>query len=123
MGRKSDDYFVESAPAIERRIYLRKRLRDNWRGAGTALPIAELTALAEHLFVSKFFLQTEFDNPQTFGALLEKVQREQTRVGEWKSRYPLVTVEKALSDLRRILEITRREKRKNHQSFSQTSSR
>lgn len=120
MGKNADAYFVESAPAIERRIRARNRLRRIWRGGKS---VSEVAALADQLFVSERFLQNECNHPQTFGALLEKVEREQSRLGDWKNNYPLVTVEKALGDLRRILETQRREPRVNLQSFSQTSSR
>lgn len=123
MGQKADDYFVESAQAVEQRIYLRKRLRDLWNCGETTVPISEMIALADKLFVSKSFLQNEFNSPQTFGGLLEKVEQEQLRIGEWKNNHPFVTVEKALGDLRQILERMRREKLKHCQSFSQTSSR
>ena len=123
MGKNADDYYVESAPAIERRIYLRNRLRGLWTGGESVSSVSEIAALAEQLFVSESFLRDEFDNSPTFGGMLEKIEREQFRVGDWKNNYPLVTVEKALFDLRRILETRRREQDKNLQSFSQTSSR
>lgn len=123
MGKGSVDYFVESAQAIERRIYLRKRLRDLWKSDKDGLSMAEFAALADKLFVSKSFLQIEFHDARTFGGMLEKIEREQTRIGEWNNNHSLVTVEKAIFDLRQILERQRREKRRNCQSFAQTSSR
>ncbi len=110
MGKNSDDYFVEGAQAIERRVYLRNRLRALWKNRAATNFCSEFAALAEKLFVSKSFLQTEFNGSQTFGGMLEKVERHQHRVGAWTENYPLVTVEKALFDLRQILERTRREK-------------
>ena len=123
MGKNSDDYFVESAQAIERRIHLRKRLRDLWKIRAAPNSRFELAALADQLFVSKNFLQTEFNVSQTFGGMLENIERHQIRVGAWMENHPLVTVEKALFDLRQILERTRREKGANRQSFAQTSNR
>ena len=123
MGKDSNDYFVESAQAIERRIYLRNRLRELWKGGKNNLSANVSAALSDQLFVGQNFLQAQFHAAQTFGAMLEKIEREQTRIGEWKEIYPLVTVEKALGDLRQILETQRRERRKNRQSFAQTSSR
>ena len=123
MGENGDEYWVESARAIERRIKNRSDLRILWRHGATA----DLTAarLAANLHVSKEFLEAELLNPQTFGSLLEKVQQEQIICGEWASRYPLELIRKALSDLRSLAEKLRREKRAlaANQSFSQTSRR
>ncbi|MCY7377342.1 MAG: glycosyltransferase [Pyrinomonadaceae bacterium] len=123
MGQNADDYFVESAQSIERRICLRRRLRDLWNRGAAAVSVSEIAALAGQLFVCKSFLQAEFHDSKTFGGMLERVQHEQIRIGEWKKNFPLVTVEKALFDLRQTLETLRREKRKNNQSFAHTSSR
>ena len=123
MGENSDEYWVESAMAIERRIKNRSDLRTLWRHGATA----DLTAarLAGKLHVSKEFLEAELFNSQTFGSLHEKVQQEQMIKGEWASRYPLELIRKALSDLRSLAEKLRREKRAlaANQSFSQTSRR
>ncbi len=122
MGENADDYYVESAKAISKRIGLRNRLR-RLRQNGAKIFNDEVSALAEQLFVSESFLQTEFERPQTFGAMFEKIEREQSNLGEWAKRNPLVTIEQSLFDLRQILERLRREQLQNHYSFSQTSSR
>jgi glycosyltransferase involved in cell wall biosynthesis len=123
MGEKGDEYWVESARAIERRIKNRCDLRRLWRHGATADLNAAL--VAGNLHVSKKFLETQLFNSQTFGSLLEKVQQEQFITGEWANRYPLELITKALSDLRNLAERLRREKRAltaDH-SFSQTSRR
>ncbi|MDQ2746188.1 MAG: glycosyltransferase family 2 protein [Acidobacteriota bacterium] len=123
LGRNSENYLVESAAAIERRIDLRRHLRDLWKSGRRNFRRTDLTALADDLFVPESFLQTAFAVPQTFGSLLEKIEHEQHRRGEWAQHYQPVAVEKALGDLRRILEKRRRECPKNYQAFAQTSSR
>ena len=123
MGRNSDEYFVESAAAIERRVYLRSRLRDLWKRREMIPIVCEMDALADQLFVPESFLRTELENLQTFGAMLENIEREQHRIGGWANTYPLAAIEKTLGDLRRILKIRRRETPTGVQSFAQTSRR
>ncbi len=123
MGRNFDEYFVESAAAVEQRFYLRSRLRDLWKRREIIPIFPETNALADQLFVPESFLRTELENPQTFGAMLENIEREQHRIGGWANNYPLMAVEKTLGELRRILEVRRREVPVDIQSFSQTSKR
>jgi hypothetical protein len=106
MGCNGDEYLVESAQSIERRLCARKRLREIWKNK--KFQIEATNKIARDLLISDEFLKLESSVPQTFGSLYEKVLREQNRLGEWMKENPLVNVEKAIYDLRLMLEKLRR---------------
>lgn len=110
MGCNGDDYFVESARAIERRLRARKNLRDAWqaRKTGELLQSGKIQKLADDLFVTEEFLTEKLDAAQTFGGFYEEVLREQNAIGEWARENPLEVVEKAIYELRLMLEKSRR---------------
>jgi len=108
MGRCGDDYLVESAQSIERRLCARKNLREIWKNENDIFQIEEIKKIAHDLLISDEFLCFELSVPQPFGSLYEKVLCEQNRIGEWAKENPLVTVEKAISDLRLMLEKLRK---------------
>lgn len=110
MGRNGDKYLVESAQTIERRLRARKNLRRIWenKAANKHFQLEEIKKLADALLVSEEFLRRELSDRQTFGSLHEKVIREQNISGEWTKENPLVNIEKAIYDLRLLLEKMRR---------------
>lgn len=121
MGENGDTYFVESAEAIAQRIYLRGILR-KLHGEKNPRP-AQISMLAGKLLISPKVLETELARLQTFGSLLEKVHHAQHDAGEWKRKYPLTCVSRAINDLRKLLEIIRRENHSPERFFVHTSSR
>lgn len=108
MGRNGDEYLVESARSIERRLRSRKKMRQVWKTKNDHFQIDEIKKLAGDLLISEEFLQLELSSPQTFGSLNEKVFHEQNRIGEWAKENPLVGIKKAVYDLRLMLEKIRR---------------
>ena len=110
MGENGSDYLVESAAAILRRLECRKELRDLWQNAQihAALRKNELKILADKLLVRRDYLTEELNNPQPFGAFYEKLLIEQARTGEWHRNFSLVSVERAIFELRLALEKRRR---------------
>ena len=98
MGKNGDQYLVESAAAIERRLILRKQLRGLWKSGQKS------KRLADDLMIAKVFLQHELNDSPTFGGFYEKIIGEQNRVGDWDQENPLENIEKAVFDLRRRLE-------------------
>ena len=98
MGKNGDQYLVESAAAIERRLILRKQLRGLWKSGQKS------KRLADDLMIAKVFLQHELNDSPTFGGFYEKIIGEQNRVGDWHKENPLENIEKAVFDLRRRLE-------------------
>lgn len=121
MGRNGDTYYVESAQAVIERIKSRNLLRKFW--GEKKFSTAETKQLAGKLMIGQNFLEKELQKEQSFGALLEKVQRAQYETGAWQTAYPLVCVSRAISDLRENLEILRRGDSKKANYFTQTSSR
>ncbi|MGI8468607.1 MAG: glycosyltransferase [Pyrinomonadaceae bacterium] len=114
MGQNGVEYLVESAAAIERRLRARKNLRCSWREIQNKNRCQKdkIKTLAGDLLIPFEYLQNEISAPQTFGSLYEKVLCEQNQNGEWKKENSLTTVEKAISDLRSLLEKFRRGERK-----------
>lgn len=110
MGQNGDKYLVESAQSIERRLRTRKNLRRIWKdeNKNKYFQVDEIKKLADALLISEEFLRGELSVRQTFGSLNEKVIREQNRSGEWIKENPLVNIEKAIYDLRLLLEKMRR---------------
>lgn len=106
MGKNGDEYFVESAHSIDRRLRTRKKLRRLWRNGNEnkLFQIDEIKKLAADFFVSEEFIRLELSSPQTFGSLHEKILHEQNKIGEWAKENPLVGIERAIYDLRLMLE-------------------
>lgn len=108
MGQNGDEYLVESAQSIERRLQTRKKLRRIWKDKNKYFQIDEIKKLADDFFVSEEFIRCEISSPQTFGSLHEKILHEQNKIGEWAKENPLVNIERAIYDLRLMLEKNRR---------------
>lgn len=125
IGEKGDDYLVESASAIKRRLQARKNLRDLWNDSERRRGVSkdEIKYLADNLLISAEFLENRLNAAHTFGILYEEILHEQNLVGEWHRENPLVSIERAIFDLRLMLEQARREQFNFNQDFSQTSSR
>lgn len=113
MGQNGDDYLVESAQSIERRLCARKHLRRLWRNETKIFRNGEINEeeirnLSDALMISGDFLRLELSSRQSFGNLYEKVLIEQHRRGEWEKENRLVPIEKAIYDLRLMLEKMRK---------------
>ena len=105
MGKNGDQYLVESAATIERRLILRKKLRGLWKSEQKNMCLSDgLKTLADNLLISADFLNNELNDSPTFGRLHEKVIDEQNRNGDWHKENPREPVEKAVFDLRLRLE-------------------
>lgn len=105
MGRNNDDYLVESAAAIEKRVLARKTLRGFWMRAraGDFPAIEEILPLAEILCVSVAGISVELKRQQSFGELMEKIVYFQKVHGGWKRQNRLVCIENALAELHKKL--------------------
>ena len=105
MGENGDEYLVESAAAIERRLIARRNLRNLWNSTNNRRCLSERTKiLADDLMISHEFLRGELNNAATFGRLYEKILGEQLRTGDWQKENPLASIEKAIFDLRLLLQ-------------------
>jgi len=111
MGQNGDVFLVESAQAIERRLVARNNLRNflSQPKSKNKYDHKEIIKLAGTFYITPNFLAQMLNQSQTFGCLLEKVYKNQARIGEWSNRNPQVPVEIAISDLRRKLEKLRGE--------------
>ena len=123
LGKTTADYLVESAAAARQRIYWKNELRKLWVNAAQNAVSRKAAVCADALLVSGNFLRDELQKQQSFGVLLENVERRQSADGEWARVYPLAEVAAALADLRLILTDLRRRAAAPLQSFSHTSSR
>ncbi|CAN5250313.1 glycosyltransferase [soil metagenome] len=105
MGKNGDVYLVESAQTIEKRLTARRELRKFWRSikSENLLDFTEISTLTEQLCIPNVSLLTALKNSETFGILMEKLIAEQNATEKWKQENPLVSVEEAISDLRKKL--------------------
>ena len=103
MGKNGDEYLVESAQTIEKKIKARRELRKLWQNVKSknSFESSVTDALAEKLCISKVNLITVLENSKTFGILNEKIIEEQNANDKWKQENPLVSVQKAIFDLRK----------------------
>ncbi len=124
MGERGADFLVESAPTIERKFKVKRKLREVWQRAKSfRFPTtADVYQLSENLHISSEFIVSELRSSTTFGSLYEKVLGEQKRLGEWEKRNSPVTLSTAINGLREIVKSASL-RRSNLYSFSQTSSR
>ena len=113
MGRNGDEYLVESAQTIEKKITARRELRKFWQNVKSKhyFESSEIDALAEKLCISKENLVKVLKNSETFGILNGKIIEEQNANNKWKQDNPLVSVQKAIFDLRKNLEEVRSSKK------------
>lgn len=106
MAENDAVYSVESAQSIEKRILMRKKLKQLWQRVkkNTFLSFDEILPIAENLCVPPKWLYEKIKEPQTFGYLMEKISDRQIESGEWSAQNPLVRIENAIYDLKRKLE-------------------
>jgi len=102
MGAARQPHLVESATAVEARLYAHRSLRVVWRtiGIGEATPAHEITAVAHSLGIRSNWLADSLAWRQTFGALVEQVERQQTITGEWAERWPAAEIAETVRALR-----------------------
>ena len=60
----------------------------------------KLKEAAGRIFVSSNFIAQEIEKHRTFGTLYENLLREQDETGEWSRKFPLVSLDVALADLK-----------------------
>ena len=109
MGRQYQPFLVEPPQAVEARLQVRRSLRVSWQRlqSGHQLASNHVGMLADHLGVDTRWLVNALEHSQTFGLLLEQIERQSK--GAW-SELPARKVEigQALSDLRLRLHCLRR---------------
>ena len=110
MGRQQQPFLVEPAAAIETRLRGRHGLRGQWRRIlnGYQPTYRDIAPLANHLGVATAWLMNELALLHPLGLLLERIEQRQQERGAWVKRWPLVTIEQAICDLRIRLDCLRR---------------
>ena len=110
--KNGEDFMVESADALEQRFANHGKLRHIWNKIQNRIvpENSEITKPSEFFRLSVADLRDELSKPQTFGMLLENVYRLRDEKNVSANDYPLVTVEKAVSDLNEKLENYRTKK-------------
>ena len=113
MGKNGDDYLVESAQTIEKRLTARRELRRFWQATKSknSFEFAEIYKLAQKLCISNKNLLSSLKNSETFGILTEKIGEKQNANDKWKQENPLVPVQDAIYDLRKNLDKLRASKK------------
>lgn len=106
MGRNGDEYLVESAQTIEKRLTARREIRRFWQAAKSKnlIDFTEIYKLAQKLCISNTSLLSSLKSSETFGILMEKIIEEQNASDKWKQENPLVPVQNAISDLQKNLD-------------------
>jgi glycosyltransferase involved in cell wall biosynthesis len=116
MGQQNQVFLVESAQAIETRLYARYQLRKIWKAVlnGSLVTSDQVAPISEALGINTQWLVLELMQPNTFGQLFERVEQRMSDEGAWSARYPFVDIKEAISDLRNSVA----EKRKLKTSIS-----
>lgn len=107
LGEKGEDFLVESADALEKRFSSHGSLRKIWNNRRNRIEPqnAEIGKLAEFFEVSFADLGGELSKPQTFGRLLENIYRLKNEKNGSVNDLPLISVEQAVVDLEKMLDI------------------
>lgn len=106
LGENGEEFLVESAETLENKFKAQGKLRFIWQNlqVGRNPEVIEMKTLADLFCVPfEYFLQ-EILKPQTFGLLLENVYLMQNEQRTRSNQNPLVSVEKAVVDLKNKLE-------------------
>lgn len=111
MGQQQQPFLVEPAGAIAARLQARHHLRLLFqRGLHGYPPTSTAIALpASQLGVDRTWLTTALAQSASFGALWEQIEQRQRQEESWQQRWSLVNIEQAIADLRRLLELLRRQ--------------
>lgn len=101
MGQQNQPFLVESAAAVETRLKARRQLRTLWRRIlnGYQHSAKDVVSYASTLGVGAQWLWLELTQPQSFELLFERVEACQQHHAQWQQRWPLVSLEQAISDL------------------------
>ncbi len=94
---------VESAKTLMEKWRMRQQLRSCWQARKMRNPLnRHITSLAVNIGVSPKWLQKEMDLSVYFGALWEKVEQ-QLYSGAWRQQQQLISIDKAIGELRGCL--------------------
>jgi hypothetical protein len=101
MGQQNQPFLVESAPAIETQLKVRRQLRNLWHRIldGYQHTAKDIASYANTLGINAQWLWGELTQPQTFELLFERIEAHQQQNELWQQQWPLVSLEQAIADL------------------------
>ncbi len=121
MGIDEQPFLVESVEAIALRLQARHQLRLIWSGIldGYQPGITHIAQIAADLEVNAQWLTkeltpnyrlpiTNYQSPNTFGLLFEKIEQRQQQEGIWAQRWQKVEIRQAIAQLRIYLDKLRK---------------
>ena len=110
LAKRGEDFMVESAETVEKRIKMRNALRRIWlkEQGKSSVKTAEPEKFAAGLFVSAEYLFDQLRKQKSFGAFLEHIYQKQGEQSNRQRENSLVPIGEAVRDLRKKLEKLRR---------------
>lgn len=102
MNLSNQCQLAEPAEAVLLRLRNRQRLRACWQMAGGTRQATVLASIAHELLIDPAWLLVTIEQRTSFGQLWEKVEQ-QMAASEWASRWPPVSIARAIQDLREHL--------------------
>jgi Glycosyl transferase family 2 len=102
LGQQRQPYLVESAAALESRLWGRRNLRELWSRAlnGFQPNDREVRAIADLLQISPPWLRQVMIEFDSFAKLFALVEQQQVQEGKWQKAWSLVEIKQAIADLR-----------------------
>lgn len=102
LGQQRQSYLVESAAALETRLWGRRRLRELWSSVVDGLqPNAqEVRAIAHLLYISPLWLNQAIVKAESFAELFGLIEQQQVQEGNWHKVWKPVEIKRAIADLR-----------------------
>jgi Glycosyl transferase family 2 len=102
LGQQHQPYLVESAAALETRLWGRRNLRTLWGCTlnGFSPKGQDIRAIAKSLQISPLWLNQAMVNYSSFAELFAIVEQRQMQEGNWQRAWKPVEIKRAIADLR-----------------------
>lgn len=111
LGQQRQPYLVESAAALEARLWGRRNLRQLWNHVldGFQPKFQEIRTIANLLQISPLWLSQAMVKSDSFAALFVLVEQQQIKEGKWQKAWKPVEIKQAIADLRLRISCLRQE--------------
>ncbi len=102
LGQQHQPYLVDSAAALEARLWGRRNLRELWSRVldGLQPKAQEVRAIADLLKISSLWLSQAIVKSDSFAELFALVEQQQAYEGNWQKAWKRVEIKQAIADLR-----------------------